>query len=259
MYAITVKNMGVKFKLRHQKNTTLMETVVNLVTRRNSTNPSHASRNETFWAVRNISFSVKEGEFFAVIGRNGAGKSTLLQVLTGIYRPDEGAVETKGRLGLLQLGTGFHPQLPGRDNIYLNGAILGLRKKEIDAIYDSIVAFSELEQFIDMPIKNYSSGMKARLGFAIAINIRPDILLIDEVLSVGDEGFKKKSRQKLDELRDMGKTVVFVSHAMGEVRNLCDRAMCLDRGQMVFEGTSAEAVHFYRNQILKQGTAKAGK
>jgi ABC-type polysaccharide/polyol phosphate transport system ATPase subunit len=259
MYAITVKNMGVKFKLRHKKSTTLMETVVNLLTRRHSHNPSYTSKNETFWAVRNISFSVKEGEFFAVIGRNGAGKSTLLQILTGIYKPDEGTVETQGRLGLLQLGTGFHPQLPGRDNIYLNGAILGLRKKEIDAIYDSIVAFSELEQFIDMPIKNYSSGMKARLGFAIAINIRPDILLIDEVLSVGDEGFKKKSRQKLDELRDMGKTVVFVSHAMGEVRNLCDRAICLNRGQMVFEGTSAEAVRFYRNQILKQGAAKAGE
>lgn len=259
MYAITVKNMGVRFKLRHQKSITLMETIVKCLTRSNAGNPSRVSDNESFWALRNISFSIKAGESFAVIGRNGAGKSTLLQVLTGIYKPDEGSVERSGRVGLLQLGTGFHPELSGRDNIYLNGAILGLKKKEIDAIFDSIVQFAELARFIDTPIKNYSSGMKARLGFSIAINIKPDILLIDEVLSVGDESFRKKSRQKLYELRDMGKTIVFVSHAMNEVRKICERAVCLDKGRIIREGGSAEVVDFYKESIRKNGAENAKK
>jgi lipopolysaccharide transport system ATP-binding protein len=251
MFAIEAKNMGVKFKLRHQKTTTLMETFVNLFSRRNHRD-STAPSEETFWAIRNVSFTVKEGESLAVIGRNGAGKSTLLQVLTGIYKPDEGTIERNGRVGLLQLGTGFHPELSGRENIYLNGAILGLRKKEIDALYDSIVAFSELERFIDTPIKNYSTGMVARLGFAIAINIKPDILLIDEVLAVGDESFRKKCTEKIQEISDMGKTIIFVSHSMSEVKKLCNRAICLEQGQIVFEGSSADASDFYLKLVSKE-------
>lgn len=252
MSAIHVKDMGVKFTLHHERHTTLMETLVNLLSGKNNRKVLHDSGNETFWALRDISFSVKEGVSLGVIGKNGAGKSTLLQVLTGIYKPDEGTVERKGRVGLLQLGTGFHPELSGRENIYLNGAILGLRKKEIDSLYDSIVAFSELERFIDTPIKNYSTGMVARLGFSIAVNIKPDIFLIDEVLAVGDESFRKKCIEKIEEIKKLGRTIVFVSHSMGEVKKLCDRAICLDHGQIIFEGSSADTSDFYMEQISKE-------
>ncbi len=251
MYAIQIKNLGVKFILHHQKATTLMETVINFLNRRTNGKLSTPSK-EAFWALRNVSFSVREGESLGVIGKNGAGKSTLLQVISGIYKPDEGTVEKNGRVGLLQLGTGFHPELTGRENIYLNGAILGLRKKEIDALFDSIVSFSELERFIDTPLKNYSSGMIARLGFAIAINIKPDILLIDEVLAVGDESFRKKCTEKIQEISDMGKTIIFVSHSMSEVKKLCNRAICLEHGQIVFEGSSADASDFYLKLVSKE-------
>lgn len=259
MYALKVKDMGVKFILRHQKSTTMMETIINFLSGRTNGNPSQVSDTETFWALRNISFSVKAGESLGVIGENGAGKSTLLQVLTGIYKPDEGSVEREGRLGLLQLGTGFHPELSGRENIYLNGAILGLRRKEIDAIYDSIVAFSELERFIDTPIKTYSSGMTARLGFSIAINIKPDILLIDEVLSVGDVSFRRKGTQKLEEIKKMGKIIILVSHSMNNIKKVCERAICLDHGQIVYDGSSAEAVDFYLERVSKEEAAKIKK
>ena len=251
MFAIQVKEMGVKFLLRHQKRNTLLETIIKLFTRGANERPYAVSGNQDFWALRNISFSVKKGESLGVIGRNGAGKSTLLQILLGIYKPDEGAVEKRGTAGLLQLGTGFHPDLTGQENIYLNGAILGLTKREIDSIYDSIVDFSELGHFIDTPTKNYSSGMTARLGFSIAINIKPDILMIDEILSVGDEEFKKKSRQKLEEIRGMGKTILLVSHSLNDVKKICDTAICLDKGQVVYEGKSAEAVEFYRESVSR--------
>lgn len=259
MFAIQVKEMGVKFLLRHQKRNTLLETIIKLFSRRTNGRPSAISRNQDFWALRNLTFSVTQGESLGVIGRNGAGKSTLLQILLGIYKPDEGAVEKKGTAGLLQLGTGFHPDLTGHENIYLNGAILGLRKREIDSIYDSIVDFSELRQFIDTPTKNYSSGMTARLGFSIAINIKPDILMIDEILSVGDEGFKQKSRKKLEEIREMGKTIILVSHSLNEIKRICDRAICLDRGRMIYEGSSSEATDVYREQIAKEEAGKAKK
>lgn len=259
MFAIQVKEMGVKFILRHQKTNTLLETMIKFFTRRANGRPSAISGNQDFWALRKITFSVKKGESLGVIGRNGAGKSTLLQILLGIYKPDEGAVEKKGTAGLLQLGTGFHPDLTGQENIYLNGAVLGLRKRQIDSIFDSIVDFSELGHFIDTPTKNYSSGMTARLGFSIAINIKPDILMIDEVLSVGDEEFKKKSRQKLDEIREMGKTVILVSHSLNDVKKICDRAICLDKGQIVYEGESADATSFYKELVSKEEAKKPKK
>jgi ABC-2 type transport system ATP-binding protein len=259
MFAIQVKEMGVKFLLRHQKTNTLLETIIKLFARRRNERPSAISGNQDFWALRSITFSVKEGESLGVIGRNGAGKSTLLQILLGIYKPDEGAVEKRGTAGLLQVGTGFHPDLTGHENIYLNGAILGLKKREIDSIYDSIVDFSELGHFIDTPTKNYSSGMTARLGFSIAINIKPDILMIDEVLSVGDEEFRKKSRQKLEEIREMGKTIMLVSHSLNDVKKICERAICLDKGQIVYEGKSAEVAEFYQDLVSKEETKKPNK
>lgn len=252
MFAIQAKEIGLKFILQHQKQNTLLQTIVNAFARL-SRRPSPVSGTHDFWALRHITFSVREGESLGVIGRNGAGKSTLLQILLGIYKPDEGAVEKKGTAGLLQVGTGFHPDLTGQENIYLNGAILGLTKREIDSVYDSIVDFSELGNFIDTPTKNYSSGMTARLGFSIAINIKPDILMIDEVLSVGDQGFRKKSRQKLEEIREMGKTIILVSHSLNDVKRICDRAICLDRGRLMYEGKSPEVGEFYKKLLSTEG------
>ena len=259
MFAIQVKEMGVKFLLRLQKRNTLLETIIKLFARRANGGPSAISGNQDFWALRNITFFVREGESLGVIGRNGAGKSTLLQIILGIYKPDEGSVEKKGTAGLLQLGTGFHPDLSGHENIYLNGAILGLRKREIDSVYDSIVDFSELRHFIDTPTKNYSSGMRARLGFSIAINIKPDILMIDEILSVGDQGFREKSRKKLEEIREMGKTVILVSHSLNDIQRICDRAICLDKGKIMYDGESAEASEFYKDLISKEEARKTNK
>jgi len=259
MYALKVKNMGVKFKLSHMKEKTLKGSFVRAFTRFATRGSLKTAREDIFWALRKISFTVNEGDCIGVIGHNGAGKSTLLQILSGIYKPDEGTVERRGRIGLLQLGTGFHPELSGRDNIFLNGIIMGLKKKEIESLYGSIVKFSELERFIDMPIKSYSTGMKARLSFSIAINISPDILLIDEVLSVGDEHFKKKSRQKIDEIRSAEKTIVLVTHSLSEIRNTCNRAICLNKGQVVFDGESQEAVRFYLEQVKKDEQKTAAK
>ena len=250
MDAIQVKNLGVKFILHHKKTTTLRDTLINLLSGRRSKN---SPGNETFWALRNLTFTVKEGESLGILGRNGAGKSTLLQILTGIYRPDEGTVERRGKIGLLQLGTGFHPELTGRENIYVSGAILGLKKREVEALYDSIVAFSELERFIDTPIKTYSSGMTSRLGFAIAINIRPDIFLIDEVLAVGDDRFKEKCDEKIQEIHRLGKTILLVSHSMSDVKRICEKAICLDHGQIVFEGNSSDAADFYTDLASSEG------
>lgn len=256
MSVLRVENLGVRFELHHQKHTTLTETVVNLLAGRKSQKVQVEDIN-VFWALRGISFSVEKGEALGIIGKNGAGKSTLLQILTGIYQPDEGTVERHGRIGLLQIGSGFHPELSGRENIFLNGAILGLKKQEIDDLFDDIVAFAELEQFIDAPLKNYSSGMVSRLGFAIAINVKPDILLIDEVLSVGDESFKRKCLPKIEELQKAGKTIIFVSHAMNEVKKICSRVICLDRGRVVFEGESAAAADFYLTNIIQKKQAEA--
>lgn len=251
MYTLEVKNLGIKFILRHQKTDTLLETIINFISRKNHKRNSGPYGTEDFWPLKNISFCVREGASLGVIGRNGAGKSTLLKLLSGIYLPDEGTVSIKGTVGLLQIETCFHQDLTGRENIYLNGAMLGLKKKEIDAKYDSIVDFSEIEYFIDTPIKYYSAGMRARLGFAIAINIKPDILLIDEVLSVGDEGFKKKCRHELEKLREMKKTIVLVTHALNEVESICDRSICLDHGNIIYEGASSDANKFYKDFIDK--------
>jgi ABC-type polysaccharide/polyol phosphate transport system ATPase subunit len=246
VFAIQAKNVGVKFILRHQKTDTLLETLIHLLRWQNQSRRSLSiGSKETFWPIRNISFSVEEGESLGIIGRNGAGKSTLLQILAGIYRPDEGTLKKNGTAGLLQIGTGFHNDLTGRENIYLSGAFQGLNKKKISRLYDSIVEFSEIEHFINTPIKHYSTGMRARLGFSIAIRTKPNILLIDEVLAVGDEAFKSKCLVELEKIRAEGITIVFVSHSMNQIKRICDRAICLNEGQIVFEGTSSDAAHFY--------------
>ncbi|HLY58953.1 MAG TPA: ABC transporter ATP-binding protein [Stellaceae bacterium] len=201
---------------------------------------------EQFWALRDVSFEVRRGEVLGVIGRNGAGKSTLLKVLSRITEPSEGRAVIRGRVAsLLEVGTGFHPELSGRENIYLNGAILGMTRAEIAARFDEIVAFAEVERFLDTPVKRYSSGMYMRLAFAVAAHLEPEILIIDEVLAVGDLAFQRKCLGKMQDVAQHGRTVIFVSHNLPSVVDLCDRAILLDRGRVAMAGSSHEvAAHF---------------
>jgi lipopolysaccharide transport system ATP-binding protein len=202
------------------------------------------------WALKDVSFEVKKGEVVGIIGRNGAGKSTLLKILSRITEPTEGRVEMHGRVAsLLEIGTGFHPELTGRENIYLNGAILGMKRAEIDRKFDEIVAFAELERFLDTPVKRYSSGMYVRLAFAVAAHLEPEILLVDEVLAVGDTAFQKKCLGKMGDVAHEGRTVVFVSHNMGAVENLCQCGIVLDRGQAVYIGGQIDAVSVYLRSL----------
>jgi lipopolysaccharide transport system ATP-binding protein len=209
-----------------------------------------AAKEERFWALRDVSFEVAEGDTVGLIGRNGAGKSTLLKVISRITDPTEGFVKLRGRMAsLLEVGTGFHPELTGRENIYLNGAILGMRKTEIVSKFDEIVAFAEVEKFLDTPVKHYSSGMYVRLAFAVAAHLNPEILIVDEVLAVGDVAFQKKCLGKMNEVSRGGRTVIFVSHNMAAIENLCKRGIVLERGNVAFEGTSKEAIHRYLNTL----------
>lgn len=199
-----------------------------------------------FWALRDVQFNILPGESIGVIGRNGSGKSTLLKILSKITFPSKGYIRARGRVAsLLEVGTGFHMELTGRENIFLNGAILGLTKKEIVERFDDIVAFSGVEAFLDTPLKHYSNGMALRLAFAVAAHLDPEILLIDEVLAVGDEAFQKKCIGKMDEVSKSGKTILFVSHNMNAVQQLCKRTIVLDQGQVKFDGPTKEAIQFY--------------
>ena len=215
-------------------------------------------RRETIWALRDVSFQAHEGEVVGIIGRNGAGKSTLLKILSKITYPTLGRVKTHGRLAcLLEVGTGFHDELTGRENINLNGSILGMKKAEVDRKLDTIVSYSGVEKFIDTPIKHYSSGMRLRLGFAVAAHLDPDVLIIDEVLAVGDAGFQKKCLNTMEGLRNGGRTVIFVSHNMGAVESLCPRAIWIEQGQVRMDGDSRDVVHAYMTTFAdpKQGMA----
>lgn len=210
------------------------------------------------WALREVSFEVGHGEVVGIIGPNGAGKSTLLKILSRITDPTEGQVEIYGRVGsLLEVGTGFHPELTGRENIYLNGAILGMRKKDIERSFDEIVAFAEIDRFLDTPVKRYSSGMYVRLAFSVAAHLDPEILIIDEVLAVGDAAFQKKCLGKMRDVAGHGRTVLFVSHNMPAVQALCSRAIVLDQGRLTFEGTSEAACRSYLERIrpAERGTS----
>ncbi len=202
---------------------------------------------ETLWALREVTFDIRPGEALGLIGRNGSGKSTLLKIIAGIYSPTSGEVRvSNGRVGtMIELGVGFHPELTGEENIYLGASIYGLSRKEIDEIYLEVVAFSELASFTDTLVKNYSSGMQARLGFALAVNLNPDILLVDEILAVGDEAFQRKCIARMEQFRSAGKTIVFVSHSSEDVRKICDRACVLDLGSVVFLGNTDEAIDRY--------------
>ena len=214
---------------------------------------------ETFWALKDLSVEIPEGSTYALLGNNGSGKSTLLKCLAGILQPDEGSVAVQGKMAaLLELGSGFHPELSGRENIYLNGSILGLNRKQIDSRFDAIIDFSGVERFIDQPVKNYSSGMYVRLGFAIAINVEPDVLLVDEVLAVGDAQFQEKCLEKFVEYKRAGRTVVVVSHDLGTVRNLCDTVAWLDQGQLAEVGPAAKVIDRYVDKSHQQRYAEHG-
>ncbi len=203
-------------------------------------------RKENFWALTDVSFEIKKGETVGIIGPNGAGKSTILKLLTGISRPERGHISVEGKIGaLVELGAGFHSELTGRENIYLNASILGLKKKEIDGKFDQIVEFAELEQFIDTPVKRYSSGMYVRLGFSVAVHIDPDILFVDEVLAVGDKAFQRKSFEKLNQFKRDGKTFILVSHSLFQVENICDRGIYLNQGKVVVQGDVKNVISRY--------------
>ncbi|UCG42199.1 MAG: ABC transporter ATP-binding protein [candidate division WOR-3 bacterium] len=218
----------------------------------------HGNRDgETIWALSDVSFTVKQGEVLGVIGSNGAGKSTLLKIISQITAPTSGCIKAKGRVAsLLEVGTGFHPDLTGRENTYLNGAILGMKKPEIDRKFDEVVAFSEVEQFIDTPVKRYSSGMYVRLAFAVAAHLDPEILLVDEVLAVGDAAFQRKCIGKMGDVARGGRTVLFVSHNLGAVTTLCHRTIWLDKGQLRMDSDSSSAVEAYLGQ-RKRATRKS--
>jgi len=214
---------------------------------------------DMIWALKDVSFEVKRGEVVGIIGRNGAGKSTLLKILSRITEPSEGYAEIRGRVGsLLEVGTGFHAELSGRENIYLSGAILGMRKAEIERKFDEIVAFAEIEKFIDTPVKHYSSGMYVRLAFAVAAHLDPEILLIDEVLAVGDQVFRKKCIEKMQEISTLGRTVFIVSHDLPMVSTLCKRCVLFDQGELLQDGSCSEVVDLYIRKGMENGKSPQG-
>ena len=217
----------------------------------------HRQSHEEIWALRDVSFGVRQGEVLGVIGRNGAGKSTLLKILTRITTPTEGRAEIRGRVGsLLEVGTGFHPELTGRENIYLNGAILGMKRKEIQTKLPEIAEFSGVAKFLDTPVKRYSSGMYVRLAFSVAAHLEPEILLVDEVLAVGDAEFQARCLGRMEDFGATGRTVLFVSHNMQAVAQLCDRAILLDGGTVVLDGPSEEVVAHYLQTTAGAGSSK---
>jgi ABC-type polysaccharide/polyol phosphate transport system ATPase subunit len=234
--AIVVDSLWKKFRIYHERNQYLKSTITK----------GKRALYEDFWALRDVSFEVPIGQTFGIIGANGSGKSTLLKCLAGILTPDKGSLTSTGRTAaLLELGAGFHPDLSGRENISLNGAILGMTRREIENKFDNIVSFAGLEKFIDTPVKNYSSGMVVRLGFAIAINVEPEILIIDEVLAVGDEEFQQRCFQKIEDFRRDGRTIIFVSHGLGQVSQLCEKALWLENGTVRTIDTSYKVVAEY--------------
>lgn len=248
-YAIRVENLGKQYQIGTEvdRSPTLRDAMIKAVKW-----PERLVRGELFrpknyiWALRDISFEVEEGQVLGVIGRNGAGKSTLLKVLSRVTEPTEGFAEITGRVGaLLEVGTGFHPELTGRENIYLNGAVLGMRRKEIDRKFDEIVEFSGVDKFIDTPVKRYSSGMYLRLAFSVAAHLEPDILVVDEVLAVGDADFQRKCLGKMNDVANEGRTVLFVSHNMSAILQLTEEAIVLEGGQVVFRGPTQQAIDFY--------------
>ena len=248
-FAIDCKDLGVRFKKFREKKRMLRWTIINLMRERKSI--------DYFWALKDVSFSIKPGETYGIIGGNGSGKSTLLKLLSGIIKADKGSLKVQGKISaLLELGAGFQADLTGRENIYLNGSILGLSRDEISRRLDEIIRFSELETFVDTPVKHYSSGMYMRLGFAIAVNVDPEILLIDEVLAVGDQSFQAKCIERIQDFKRKGKTIVFVSHDLNTVSKLCNRAIWLNNGKVAARGTTQRVIDFYQETMQKEHTER---
>jgi ABC-2 type transport system ATP-binding protein len=238
--AVTVDDVSKRFRLYHEQNRSLK---IALMRRRRASF-------EEFWALRHVDLEVPKGETFGLVGENGSGKSTLLKCMARILRPDEGRIGVEGKVSaLLELGAGFHPELTGRENVHLNASILGLSRREVDRRFDEIVGFAGLERFIDTPVKNYSSGMYVRLGFSVAINVDPDVLLVDEVLAVGDEQFQRRCYERFADLKNKGRTIVVVSHALGLVRELCDSVAWLADGQVKEVGAADDVVESYVGQV----------
>ena len=240
--AISIREVSKRFRLHHERYPSLKERVIHF----------GKSTSEDFWALRDVSFDVEQGSTVGLLGANGSGKSTLLKCISGILRPTTGEVRIRGRVAaLLELGAGFQPELTGRENIFLNGAILGMPRRELERRFDDIVGFSELEQFIDTQVRFYSSGMYTRLGFAVAVNVDPDVLIIDEVLAVGDEAFQRKCVDRIRQFQRDGHTILLVTHAADSVRQLCQKAAVLDHGDLVAWGEPGEAVRTYREHLLR--------
>ena len=256
--AIRVEGVGKRFSIALANNapTDLKEFISralswNFLMRSTRVRDLTGSNNDFFWALKDVSFELMRGKMLGIIGPNGSGKSTLLKIMSRIVEPTEGRIEYTGRVGsLLEVGTGFHPELTGRENIYLNGVVLGMKRREIDAHFDEIVAFSGVEQFLDIPVKRYSSGMQVRLAFSVAAHLRTDILLLDEVLSVGDAAFQQKSYEKMRSVILDGRTVVLVSHDMRTVQSLCDRVLLLQQGTVQTLGHADEVVRCYEKGLL---------
>jgi lipopolysaccharide transport system ATP-binding protein len=263
--AIEVKNLSKIYRigLKEQKQETLAAAIVEALKKpmknfrkiKNLKDASNHTDEDVFWALKDVSFNLQKGEILGIIGQNGAGKSTLLKLLSRITYPSAGKIETRGKVAsLLEVGTGFNPELTGRENVYLNGTILGLSKKEIDERFWDIVKFSGIEKFIETPVKRYSSGMKVRLAFAVAAHLEPEVLIIDEVLAVGDADFQRKCIGKMQEISDgTGRTVLFVSHNMAAVKTLCTRGIVLKGGQKVFDGSQTDAINFYQSNLDNAG------
>lgn len=238
--AVSVDSVSKRFRLYKERNQSLKSAIMR----------GRVSVHHDFWALQNVSFEVPTGSTFGLIGSNGSGKSTLLKCLARIYRPTMGEITAQGRVAaLLEVGSGFHPELSGRENIYLNGSILGMSKKEVTRKLDEIIDFSGVEAFIDQPVKNYSSGMYVRLGFAVAINVDPDVLIVDEVLAVGDAEFQEKCRQRFAQFREAGKTVVLVTHAMDTVAEMCDQAAWLHHGHLQTVGPADTTIKAYLDSL----------
>jgi lipopolysaccharide transport system ATP-binding protein len=253
--AIRIENLGKRYSVRRSNHgshyKTLRESVMNSATAalRRFAGAQSTEADEDFWALKGLDIEIQRGEVAGVIGRNGAGKSTLLKILSRITKPTTGHVEIHGRVGsLLEVGTGFHPELTGRENIFLNGAILGMSRREIRRLFDEIVEFSEIEDFLDMPVKRYSSGMYVRLAFAVAAHLEPEILLVDEVLAVGDAGFQKKCIRKMQDVTKQGRTILFVSHNMGSMGGLCEQVFWLEHGRLKQHGGAKSIINKYMSE-----------
>jgi len=245
--AIVVQELTKRFRIPHEKKLTVYENLIGLLR-------GGAYSYEEFLSLQNVSFSVKHGETFGVIGPNGCGKSTLLKVLAGVLYPDSGHLKINGKIApFLELGVGFQPELSAKDNVYLYGAIMGLTRKDVDSRYEEIMDFSELKRFENMKLRNFSSGMYVRLAFATAIQTDPDVMLVDEVLSVGDESFQKKCSEKIDEIRRAGKTILLVSHSLGTVRSLCSRCLLMNGGKTVALGETEDVLAEYERLRAASG------